>query len=137
MGVDKGLINSQERLISACTNPGGLSSIFGTNVGHGGWFGIPVGHVQDGPAQLSFLITRRCIITLYSGLWSIWLKQHFLKNDLHIFIRNVFLTEKLPNVNTCPSMRRTAVWLLPAVTWTLGPGRVCTRVGEPLAGRGI
>lgn len=45
------------------------------------------------------------------------------------------LTEKLPNVKTCPSMRSTAVWLLPAVTWTLGPGRAWTRVGEPLAGR--
>lgn len=28
----------------------------------------------------------------------------------------VCLTEKLPNVNTCPSMSSTAVWLLPAVT---------------------
>lgn len=46
---------------------------------------------------------------------------------------NLFLTEKLPKVNTCPSMRRTAVWLLPAVTCTLGPGRACTKVGEPLA----
>lgn len=45
---------------------------------------------------------------------------------------NRFLTEKLPKVNTCPSMRRTAVWLLPAVTCTLGPGRACTKVGEPL-----
>lgn len=43
-----------------------------------------------------------------------------------------FLTEKLPKVNTCPSMRRTTVWLLPAVTCTLGPGRACTKVGEPL-----
>lgn len=49
----------------------------------------------------------------------------------------VFLTEKLPNVNTCPSTRRTAVWLLPAVTCTLGPGSACTRVGEPLARRNI
>lgn len=50
---------------------------------------------------------------------------------------SIFLTEKLPNVKTCPSIRSTAVWLLPAVTWTLGLGRACTRVGEPLAGRNI
>lgn len=34
-----------------------------------------------------------------------------------------FLTEKLPNVKTCPSIKRTAVWLLPAVTCVLGPGK--------------
>lgn len=55
MGVDEGLVDSQERLVSACTNPCCLASILGTNVGHGRWFGIPVGHVEDGPAKLSFL----------------------------------------------------------------------------------
>lgn len=33
--VDEGLIDPQERLISAGADPGGLSSVFGTNVGHG------------------------------------------------------------------------------------------------------
>lgn len=43
-----------------------------------------------------------------------------------------FLTEKLPNVKTCPSIKRTAVWLLPAVTCVLGPGKAWTSVGHPL-----
>ena len=81
MGVYKGLINSQECLISACTNPGGLSSIFGTNVGHGGWFGIPVGHVKDWPSKLSFLKHRETYNKSVCRLWSISLKQQFLKND--------------------------------------------------------
>lgn len=45
MGIDEGLIDSQESLVPACTNPRCLAAIFGTNVGHGRWFGIPVGHV--------------------------------------------------------------------------------------------
>lgn len=45
MGIDEGLINSQECLIPTCTNPSCLASIFGTNVGHGRWLGIPVGHI--------------------------------------------------------------------------------------------
>lgn len=45
MGVDKSLINPQESLVSTGSNPRSFSSIFGTNVGHGIWLGIPVGHV--------------------------------------------------------------------------------------------
>ena len=55
MGVDESLIDPQERLVSAGADPGGLSSVLGTDVGHGRRLGVPVGHVQDGPAQLSFL----------------------------------------------------------------------------------
>lgn len=45
MRVDKSLIDPQERLVSAGTNPGSLTSVFGTDVRHGRWLGIPVGHV--------------------------------------------------------------------------------------------
>lgn len=58
-------------------------------------------------------------LSIWPVLWWKTMTQHFL-------------TEKLPKVKTCPSIRRTAVWLLPAVTWTLGPGRAWTRVGDPL-----
>lgn len=59
MGVNKSLIDPQEGLVSAGTNPGSLSSIFGTDVGHRRRLGIPVGHVQDGPSQLSFLESQQ------------------------------------------------------------------------------
>lgn len=146
MGVDKSLINPQERLVPASTNPGGLPPIFGPDVGHGGRLGIPVGHVQDRPAQLSFLQDNEYIyIYKYKYIHS---EEQYISsiskqvsNSEHLKKCNLQsekpLTEKLPNVKTCPSMRRTAVWLLPAVTWTLGPGRACTRVGEPLAGGSI
>ncbi len=48
MGVYQSLIDPQEGLVTTGTDPGGLSSIFGTDVGHGRWLGIPVGHVEDG-----------------------------------------------------------------------------------------
>lgn len=61
MRVDKRLVDPQECLVTAGTDPGSLSSIFGTDVGHGRWLGVPVGHVQDGPAQLPFLeIKEKC-----------------------------------------------------------------------------
>lgn len=55
MGVDEGLIDSQECLVSACADPRCLASVFGADVGHGGRFGIPVGHVENRSPQLSFL----------------------------------------------------------------------------------
>lgn len=57
-------------------------------------------------------------------------KSHLCKKDIEPV--GAWRTEKLPKVKTCPSMSSTAVWLLPAVTWILGPGRACTSVGEPL-----
>lgn len=81
MGVDKSLIDPQERLVSAGADPGGLSSVFGTDVGHGRRLGVPVGHVQDGPAQLSFLENKETYIHSVCG--------QLYKNSTAIITRHV------------------------------------------------
>lgn len=69
VGVDEGLIDPQECLVSAGADPGGLSTVLGADVGHGRRLGVPVGHVQDGPAQLSFL-KRQETYSVSKSFWS-------------------------------------------------------------------
>lgn len=62
--------------------------------------------------------------------WKIF--EQYIHKLISISKHYYFLTEKLPNVKTWPSIKRIAVWLLPAVTCVLGPGNACTKVGHPL-----
>lgn len=130
--VDEGLVDAQERLVATRADPGRLPSVLGADVGHGRRLGVPVGHVEDRTAQLSFLMRGEGRGERHSEQFVDQCGQETkgLVQKESFFARS--LTEKLPNVNTCPSMSSTAVWLLPAVTCTLGPGRACTKVGEPL-----
>lgn len=53
--VDECFIDSQEGLVSAGTDPCGFATVLGPYVRHGRGFSIPVRHIQNGTAKLSFL----------------------------------------------------------------------------------